>query len=369
LKKTAILVLEDGTIFNGKSIGINGITVGEVVFNTSITGYQEILTDPSYANQIITFTHPHIGNVGVNNDDAESNKIHAKGIIIRDLSISSSNYRSECTFPQYLKNNQIIAISDIDTRKLTRILRIKGFQYGCIMATETLDVNLAQKTLKNYLITDNIDVVSEVTTKSIYICKNKKSIYHVVVYDFGIKKNILRLLLDRGCYLTIVPAHTNANDVLQLSPNGIFLSNGPGDPRLCHHAISAIKIFLKKNIPMFGICLGHQLLAIASGAKIIKMKFGHHGGNHPVKDINNNCVMITTQNHNFTVDHKTIPNNIKITHLSLFDNSLQGITRKDKFAFGFQGHPEASPGPHDSALLFDHFIQIMKNNLILQEKK
>jgi len=374
LSQLAVLVLEDGTRFHGKSIGAEGSTVGEVVFNTSITGYQEIITDPSYSHQIITLTHPQIGNVGTNVQDAEASKIYAHGLIIRDLSTIPSNYRNQKSLHSYLKKNNIVAISDIDTRKLTRILRTKGSQNGCIIEDRKENYSIAHKNAKNFLSLQGLDLVKQVSTKLIYhwnegsvslnkkknlTVKKEKLFYHVVVYDFGVKRNILRMLVDRGCYLTIVPATTDPQTVLNLSPDGIFLSNGPGDPRPCYYAIHAIQTFLKTDIPIFGICLGHQLLALSNGAKIIKMKFGHHGGNHPVKDIKNNRVIITAQNHSFTVDINCLPNNIETTHTSLFDGTLQGLALTNKSAFSFQGHPEASPGPHDASSLFDHFIQLI----------
>ncbi|WP_410051808.1 glutamine-hydrolyzing carbamoyl-phosphate synthase small subunit [Buchnera aphidicola] len=374
MSQSAILVLEDGTRFHGRAIGAKGITVGEVVFNTSITGYQEIITDPSYSHQIVTLTYPHIGNVGSNLDDEESSKIYIKGLIIRDLSLIASNYRNKKSFSCYLKENNIIAISDIDTRKLTRILRTKGSQNGCIIEDKKENYTIGHNKAKNFMSLQGLDLAKKVSTQSIYnwsqgsfsLNKNKfvsiekeKLLFHVVVYDFGVKRNILRMLVDRGCYLTIVPATTDPKTVLNLSPDGIFLSNGPGDPRPCHYAIDAIRYFLKTNIPIFGICLGHQLLALAVGAEIIKMKFGHHGGNHPVKEIKNNRVIITSQNHSFTVDIKNLPNNIEITHSSLFDGTLQGLSLTNKSAFSFQGHPEASPGPHDASSLFDTFIKLI----------
>jgi len=372
LGQEAVLVLEDGTRFHGRSIGAKGTTVGEVVFNTSITGYQEIITDPSYSHQIVTLTHPHIGNIGTNKNDEESSKVHIRGLIIRDMSPISSNFRSEKSFSDYLKENNIIAISDIDTRKLTRILRTKGSQNGCIIENKKENYIIAHEKAKNCLSLQGLDLAKKVTTKNIYhwnqgsfninkkkTCSEKKNIFHIIVYDFGVKRNILRMLVDRGCYLTIVPAKTSSKTVLNLSPDGIFLSNGPGDPRPCHYAIKSIQDFLKANIPMFGICLGHQLLALASGANIIKMKFGHHGGNHPVRELKTNRVIITSQNHSFTVDTKEMPNNISITHTSLFDGTLQGLSLTDKLAFSFQGHPEASPGPHDASYLFDHFIKLL----------
>ncbi|WP_187308326.1 glutamine-hydrolyzing carbamoyl-phosphate synthase small subunit [Buchnera aphidicola] len=379
MSQSAILVLEDGTKFHGRAIGSEGMTVGEVVFNTSITGYQEIITDPSYSHQIVTLTHPHVGNVGTNSNDEESSKIHAKGLIIRDLSPIASNHRNKKSFSSYLKDNKIVAISDIDTRKLTRILRIKGSQNGCIIEDKKENYSIAYQHAKNFLNLQGLDLAKEVSTKFIYnwnegsfIFKKKKfyslkkeqALFHVVVYDFGVKRNILRMLVDRGCYLTVVPAETDPQKVLNLFPDGIFLSNGPGDPRPCQYAIHAIQYFLKTNIPIFGICLGHQLLALASGAEIIKMKFGHHGANHPVKEIKTNRVIITSQNHSFTVDIKNMPNNIEITHSSLFDGTLQGLSLTNATAFSFQGHPEASPGPHDASSLFDKFIQLIAHKRI-----
>lgn len=373
--KSALLVLEDGNQFHGHAIGAMGEAVGEVVFNTSMTGYQEILTDPSYSHQIITLTYPHIGNVGVNSTDEESSQIHAKGIVIRDLSMIDSNCRSEESLSIYLQRNNIVGIADIDTRKLTRILRDKGVQNGCIIASNNLDYARALQKAKEFPGLKGMDLVKKVTTAETYLwqqgsCKLKRDLreqkkpdellFHVVVYDYGVKRNILCMLVDRGCHLTVVPAQTSAEDVLKLNPDGIFLSNGPGDPEPLDYAISAIKTFLKTKIPVFGICLGHQLLALASGAKIVKMKLGHHGGNHPVKDINNNTVMITAQNHGFTVDKNNLLGNLCITHISLFDQTIQGIHRTDKPAFSFQGHPEASPGPHDAAPLFDHFIKLIE---------
>uniref|UniRef100_UPI003F5CC75D glutamine-hydrolyzing carbamoyl-phosphate synthase small subunit n=1 Tax=Buchnera aphidicola TaxID=9 RepID=UPI003F5CC75D len=374
LDKSGILILEDGNIFKGDSIGENGYAIGEVVFNTSMTGYQEIITDPSYSEQIITFTYPHIGNVGINTEDYESEKIYIKGIIIRNLSLIASNYKSKQNFDSYLKKNKIIAITNIDTRKLTHILRNKGSQNGYIQTyskQQKINDNAYEK-LKMYTKTRINDLAKQVSTKNIYTLiktKNdiikinlipsniKKKYLHIVVYDFGVKKNIINMLLNRNCYLTIVPANTTFEKVIKLIPDGIFFSNGPGDPRICNYAIRNIKKFFKINIPMFGICLGHQLLALANGANIIKMKFGHHGSNHPVKEIDTNRVMITTQNHGFTIDHINLPKTIKITHISLFDNSIQGISWIDKPIFGFQGHPESSPGPHDTSYLFDNFIK------------
>lgn len=375
LIKSALLVLEDGTQFHGRAIGAEGTAVGEVVFNTSMTGYQEILTDPSYSRQIVTLTYPHIGNVGTNASDEESSAVHAQGLVIRDLPLIASNYRNEEGLSKYLKRHNIVAIADIDTRKLTRLLREKGAQNGCIIVGDLSDAALALEKAKAFPGLKGMDLAKEVTTKEVYqwlqgswtlegdlpAAKQPEDLpFHVVAYDYGVKRNILRMLVDRGCRLTIVPAQTPAEDVLKLNPDGIFLSNGPGDPEPCDYAIAAIKRFLETDIPVFGICLGHQLLALASGAKTVKMKFGHHGGNHPVKDLDANCVMITVQNHGFAVDETTLPSNLRTTHVSLFDGSLQGIHRTDKAAFSFQGHPEASPGPHDAAPLFDHFIELIE---------
>ncbi len=373
--KSALLVLEDGTQFHGRAIGAEGTAVGEVLFNTSMTGYQEILTDPSYSRQIVTLTYPHIGNVGTNASDEESSAVHAQGLVIRDLPLIASNYRNEEGLSKYLKRHNIVAIADIDTRKLTRLLREKGAQNGCIIVGDLSDAALALEKAKAFPGLKGMDLAKEVTTKEVYqwlqgswtlegdlpAAKQPEDLpFHVVAYDYGVKRNILRMLVDRGCRLTIVPAQTPAEDVLKLNPDGIFLSNGPGDPEPCDYAIAAIKRFLETDIPVFGICLGHQLLALASGAKTVKMKFGHHGGNHPVKDLDANCVMITVQNHGFAVDETTLPSNLRTTHVSLFDGSLQGIHRTDKAAFSFQGHPEASPGPHDAAPLFDHFIELIE---------
>ena len=377
MSKAALLVLEDGTVFHGISIGADGISVGEVVFNTSMTGYQEILTDPSYSKQIVTLTYPHIGNTGTNNEDEESSSIHAQGLIIRDLPLIASNFRNQLSLSDYLKSQNIVGIAEIDTRKLTRVLREKGAQSGCIVAGHSLDEALALAKAKEFPGLKGMDLAKEVTTKETYQWKqgswtlegglpeakdDKDLPYHVVAYDFGAKRNILRMLVDRGCRLTVVPAQTPAEEVLALNPDGIFLSNGPGDPEPCTYAIEATKTFLKREIPIFGICLGHQILALASGAKTVKMKFGHHGANHPVKDIDRNVVMITSQNHGFAADEATLPENLRATHVSLFDGSLQGIERTDKPAFSFQGHPEASPGPHDAAPLFDHFIELIKQH-------
>ncbi|MBA0193336.1 glutamine-hydrolyzing carbamoyl-phosphate synthase small subunit [Pectobacterium carotovorum] len=375
LIKSALLVLEDGTQFHGRAIGAEGSAVGEVVFNTSMTGYQEILTDPSYSRQIVTLTYPHIGNVGANANDEESPSVQAQGLVIRDLPLIASNYRSEESLSEYLKRNNIVAIADIDTRKLTRLLREKGAQNGCIIAGDAPDAAVALEKAKAFPGLKGMDLAKEVTTPESYswlqgswtledelpAAKNESELpYHVVAYDYGVKRNILRMLVDRGCRLTVVPAQTPAEDVLKLNPDGIFLSNGPGDPEPCDYAIRAIKTLLETDIPVFGICLGHQLLALASGAKTIKMKLGHHGGNHPVKDLDNNCVMITAQNHGFAVDENNLPDTLRVTHKSLFDHTVQGIHRTDKPAFSFQGHPEASPGPHDAAPLFDHFIDLIQ---------
>ena len=372
----AILVLEDGSVFEGRSIGALGQNVGEVVFNTAITGYQEILTDPSYAKQIVTLTYPHIGSVGTTADDAESNKVHVTGLVIRDLPLLASNWRNEQSLPDYLKANNIVAIADIDTRRLTRILRDKGAQRGCILAAEQItadDINKAQQAAGDFAGLVGLDLAQTVTTETTYQWQERVWLgpdvdeatpineqYHVVAYDFGVKQNILRMLVERGCKLTVVPAKTPAADVMALKPDGVFLSNGPGDPEPCDYAIEAIKELLDNNMPLFGICLGHQLLSLAAGAKTLKMKFGHHGANHPVQDLITKKVMITSQNHGFAVDEDSLPANVKATHRSLFDGSLQGIALDDKPAFSFQGHPEASPGPHDVAPLFDQFIQSMQ---------
>ncbi|UBR46926.1 glutamine-hydrolyzing carbamoyl-phosphate synthase small subunit [Aeromonas veronii] len=374
MNHTALLVLEDGTVFKGVSIGAEGCSVGEVVFNTSMTGYQEILTDPSYSRQIVTLTYPHIGNTGTNSEDEESSQIHAQGLIIRDLPILASNFRNQQSLSEYLKSHNIVGIADIDTRKLTRILREKGAQAGCILAGKQVDEAYALEQARAFPGLKGMDLAKEVTVGEAYnwtegswqLGKGHATPdadqlkYHVVAYDFGVKRNILRMLVDRGCRLTVVPAKTPAAEVLALNPDGIFLSNGPGDPEPCDYAIEAIKAFLNTNTPVFGICLGHQLLGLASGAKTVKMKFGHHGANHPVKSLDDNTVMITAQNHGFAVDENSLPDCLRATHVSLFDGSLQGIHRTDRPAFSFQGHPEASPGPHDCAGLFDHFIELIK---------
>ena len=369
--REAVLALADGTIFRGTAIGADGSSVGEVVFNTALTGYQEILTDPSYARQIVTLTYPHIGNTGVNREDEESDQIWAAGLVIRDLPLLASNFRSEQNLDDYLKEKNILGIADIDTRKLTRILRESGAQSGCIMAGD-IDDHAALAAARAFAGLKGMDLAKEVTASASYpwtehsweLGKGHTAAeggkFKVVAYDFGVKRNILRMLVDRDCELTVVPAQTPASEVLAMNPDGIFLSNGPGDPEPCDYAIQAITEILQTDIPVFGICLGHQLLALASGAKTAKMKFGHHGANHPVEDIDNNIVMITSQNHGFAVDEESLPDCLRATHRSLFDGSLQGIHRTDKPAFSFQGHPEASPGPHDAASLFDHFIELME---------
>ena len=368
---SALLALEDGTIFSGKSIGVNGATSGEVVFNTAMTGYQEILTDPSYFKQLVTLTYPHIGNTGTNKSDFESPRAFAAGLIIRDLSPIASSWRKENDLGSFLKTQNIVAIADIDTRKLTNHIRSNGALRGCIINSE-LDEQSAIKKALEFPGLSGLDLAKAVTTDTPYNWnKGQQDIYgskkerpsihfHVVAYDFGIKQNILRLLVDHGCRVTVIPAMPTAEEVLSMKPDGIFLSNGPGDPEPCVYAISAIQKLLKQKIPIFGICLGHQLLALASGAKTIKMKFGHHGANHPVQDLKTGQVLITSQNHGFTVNENTLPNSVNVTHRSLFDQSLQGIELKDFPAFSFQGHPEASPGPHDLSNLFEQFITNMK---------
>jgi len=373
LANSALLVLEDGSVFKGTAIGAAGTSVGEVVFNTSMTGYQEILTDPSYAEQIITLTYPHIGNTGTNSEDVEADKIWSKGLIIRDLPLIASNFRQQQTLSEYLKEKNVVGIADIDTRRLTRVLREKGVQKGCIVCTDELDEQAALEQARAFPGLKGMDLAKEVCIKEAqewtggawqlgkgYVAPEADAKYHVVAYDYGVKHNILRMLVDRGCKVTLVPAQTPAEEVMAMQPDGVFLSNGPGDPEPCDYAVQAIKTIVDANIPTFGICLGHQLLAIASGAKSMKMKFGHHGANHPVKDLQRGNVMITSQNHGFAVDESTLPDNIEVTHISLFDKSLQGIHRKDKPAFSFQGHPEASPGPQDAAPLFDHFIELIE---------
>ena len=367
----AILALQDGTVFHGTSIGADGQTIGEVVFNTAMTGYQEILTDPSYCRQIVTLTYPHIGNTGTNSEDMESSKIHASGLIIRDSSMLTSSWRNERSFSDFLKQGDTVAIADIDTRRLTRIIREKGAQSGCIMTGDAA-VEKAVEHASKFPGIAGMDLAKFVTTSEQYqwchgttfgkparIMSRRIAPYHVVAYDFGVKRNILRLLSDLDCRLTVVPATTPADEVLAMSPDGIFLSNGPGDPEPCDYAITAIQKFLEVGIPVFGICLGHQLLALAAGARTVKMKFGHHGANHPVQDLDTKQVMITSQNHGFAVDEASLPDNVTPTHRSLFDGTLQGITLNDVPAFSFQGHPEASPGPHDLLPLFERFIQHM----------
>lgn len=372
MPKPAILALQDGTIFEGRSIGIDGITSGEVVFNTAMTGYQEILTDPSYCRQIITLTYPHIGNTGVNREDEEAADIHASGLIIRDLPLRASNWRSEGSLDEYLVRRKIIAIADIDTRMLTRLLRDKGVQNGAIMAGDKASIEQAVNAARSFSGLAGMDLARVVSTTDVYewldstwsLQSGYQQIndprYHIVAYDYGIKKNILCMLVDRGARVTVVPAQTSAECVLDMRPDGIFLSNGPGDPEPCDYAIEAIAEILQSEIPLFGICLGHQLLSLACGAKSMKMKFGHHGANHPVQDLDSGAVMITSQNHGFAVDEKSLPKSLRATHRSLFDGSLQAVHHVDKPAFSFQGHPEASPGPHDVAPLFDHFFELIE---------
>jgi carbamoyl-phosphate synthase small subunit len=371
----AILVLEDGSVFQGRSIGAPGHTVGEVVFNTAMTGYQEILTDPSYSRQIVTLTYPHIGNTGVNAEDEESQAIHAAGLVVRDLPLLVSNFRSERALDSYLQDHGVVAIAEVDTRRLTRILREKGAQNGCLLAAQG-GVEQALEMARAFPGLKGMDLAREVTTTETYNWDEAvwhlgqghltrdpaEARFHVVAYDYGVKRNILRMLVDRGCRVTVVPAQTPAREVLAMSPDGVFLSNGPGDPEPCDYAISAIREIVDVGLPTFGICLGHQLLGLASGARTIKMKFGHHGANHPVQDLATGSVMISSQNHGFAVDETSLPGNLRPTHKSLFDGSLQGIHRIDRPAFSFQGHPEASPGPHDVAPVFDHFIELMEQH-------
>ena len=368
----AILALQDGTIFKGVSIGAQGLTTGEVVFNTSMTGYQEILTDPSYASQIITLTYPHVGNTGTNQEDEEASTIHASGLIIREVPMLASNWRNQMTLQDYLINNNVIAIADIDTRQLTRLLREKGAQSGAIMAGDNISEEQALAAAQGFSGLAGMDLAKVVSTQASYPWSQgewtltdgyrqmEQSTYHVVAYDYGIKKNILCMLAERGARVTVVPAQTPADEVLALNPDGVFLSNGPGDPEPCDYAIEAIQQLLDSKMPLFGICLGHQLLSLASGAKTVKMKFGHHGANHPVQALDSGVVMITSQNHGFAVDESSLPDCLQATHRSLFDGSLQGVQRNDRPAFSFQGHPEASPGPHDVAPLFDHFFELMQ---------
>jgi len=374
LTKPAILALADGSIFRGEAIGADGQTVGEVVFNTAMTGYQEILTDPSYAQQIVTLTYPHIGNTGTTPEDVESDRVWSAGLVIRDLPLVASNWRNTMSLSDYLKANNVVAIAGIDTRRLTRILREKGSQNGCIMVGDNISEEAAIAAAQGFPGLKGMDLAKVVSVKEKYEWRSTvwdlktdshatieaaDLPYHVVAYDYGVKYNILRMLVERGCRVTVVPAQTPASDVLALQPDGVFLSNGPGDPEPCDYAIQAIKEVLETEIPVFGICLGHQLLALASGAKTLKMGHGHHGANHPVQDLDTGVVMITSQNHGFAVDEATLPINVRAIHKSLFDGSLQGIERTDKSAFSFQGHPEASPGPNDVAPLFDRFINEM----------
>jgi len=376
----AILALADGTVFVGHSIGATGSMVGEVVFNTALTGYQEILTDPSYCRQIVTLTYPHIGNYGVNLEDIEANKVHAAGLIIKNLPLLASNFRSSMTLSEYLVRENTVAIADIDTRKLTRLLRTKGAQNGCILALAAGEavtqavIDKAVAAAQGAPSMAGLDLAKVVSSDKTYSwTQNEWKLgsgygeltaprFHVVAYDFGVKKNILRMLAERGCKVTVVPAQTPAAEVLALKPDGVFLSNGPGDPEPCDYAIEAAKTLIDTGIPTFGICLGHQIMALASGAKTFKMRVGHHGANHPVKDLDTGRVSITSQNHGFAVDMAALPANLRATHISLFDNTLQGMTRTDKPAFGFQGHPEASPGPHDISYLFDRFTALMEQH-------
>ncbi|CAG4883379.1 carbamoyl phosphate synthetase small subunit, glutamine amidotransferase [Georgfuchsia toluolica] len=373
---SALLALADGTVFKGRSIGAAGSSVGEVVFNTSMTGYQEILTDPSYCRQIVTLTYPHIGNYGINAEDAESPRIQAAGLVIRDLPLAVSNFRSAQPLDAYLKAQNVVGIADIDTRKLTRILREKGAQAGCLVAGEKLDATAAVAQARTFPGLAGMDLAKVVSIDKRYdwnegewalgngYAAQSETKFNVIAYDFGIKRNILRMLASRGCKLAVVPAQTPAAEVLALNPHGIFLSNGPGDPEPCDYAIAAIREFLSRSLPVFGICLGHQLLGLASGGKTSKMKFGHHGANHPVQDLDSGRVMITSQNHGFQVDETTLPKNVRVTHRSLFDGTVQGIALTDRPAFSFQGHPEASPGPHDVSYLFDRFIDMMEKKKI-----
>lgn len=374
MSKPAILALADGSIFRGEAIGADGHSVGEVVFNTAMTGYQEILTDPSYSRQIVTLTYPHIGNTGVTPEDVESDRVHAAGLVIRDLPLLASSWRNKQPLDGYLRDNNVVAIAGIDTRRLTRILREKGSQNGCIIAGDNLTEEQALELARSFPGLKGMDLAKEVSVKQAYQWRSSvwnletdshpeiadaDLPYHVVAYDYGVKYNILRMLVARGCRLTVVPAQTPASEVLAMQPDGVFLANGPGDPEPCDYAIQAIREVLETDIPVFGICLGHQLLALASGAKTLKMGHGHHGANHPVQDLDTGVVMITSQNHGFAVDEASLPSNLRVTHKSLFDGTLQGVERTDKAAFSFQGHPEASPGPHDVEPLFDRFIEAM----------
>jgi len=372
-RQPAILVLRDGTVFRGSSIGVPGTAVGEVVFNTAMTGYQEILTDPSYCRQIVTLTYPHIGNTGTNPEDAESSKVAAAGLVIRDLPPAASNWRKTQDLPSYLRGEGVVAIADIDTRKLTRLLREKGAQDGCIMAVR-IDEAEALKAARGFPGLAGMDLAKVVSCGEPYdwnettwtlgqgYGRQERPKFHVVAFDYGIKRNILRKLAARGCRVTVIPAQSGAGDALARKPDGIFLSNGPGDPEPCDYAIRAIRELLASGIPIFGICLGHQLLGLASGARTVKMKFGHHGANHPVQDLDTGRVMITSQNHGFAVDRATLPANVRVTHVSLFDGTLQGFARTDRPAFCFQGHPEASPGPHDVDYLFDRFVTMIEQH-------
>jgi len=372
--RPAILALEDGSVFRGLSIGAEAVSVGEVVFNTAMTGYQEILTDPSYARQLVTLTYPHIGNTGTNDEDEQSSRIWAAGLIIRDLPLRASNFRMQQSLDAYLRERGVVGIADIDTRRLTRHLRDRGAMNGCLMATASIDEREALARAREFAGLKGMDLAREVTTREPHAWTEGSwrlgegfpepaladQRYHVVAYDYGIKRNILRMLVDRGCRLTVVPAETPASEVRALEPDGVFLSNGPGDPEPCVYAIAAIRELLETGVPVFGICLGHQLLSLASGAKTLKMKFGHHGANHPVQDLRSGRVLITSQNHGFAVDDTDLPDCLTVTHRSLFDDTLQGIERRDRPAFSFQGHPEASPGPNDAGGLFDHFIELMQ---------
>lgn len=373
----ALLVLADGTVFRGISIGALGHTVGEVVFNTSMTGYQEILTDPSYTQQIVTLTYPHIGNVGVNQEDVESGQVYASGLVIRDLPLLHSSWRAEQSLSDYLRQHNVVAIAEIDTRHLTRVLREKGAQAGCIISAEQITPSVEQQALKAAQAFPGLagmDLAKVVSVSKPYpftqtewqlgvgYAEQQHSDLHVVAFDYGVKRNILRMLAARGCRVTVLPAQATAQQALELNPDGIFLSNGPGDPEPCDYAIQAIASLVEQGLPTFGICLGHQLLALASGAKTLKMKFGHHGANHPVQDLDDKRVFITSQNHGFAVDTQSLPKHLRATHVSLFDGSLQGIARTDKPAFSFQGHPEASPGPTEMSYLFDRFIDLMKQH-------
>ncbi|MCP4469725.1 MAG: glutamine-hydrolyzing carbamoyl-phosphate synthase small subunit [Gammaproteobacteria bacterium] len=371
MSKPALLALQDGTLFSGRSIGADGVAAGEVVFNTAMTGYQEILTDPSYCQQLITLTYPHIGNTGINSEDEEATQIHASGLIIRDLPLLASNWRSQGSLQDYLKKHGVVAISDIDTRKLTRLLRDQGAQSGAIVAGDEISADTAVAAARDFGGLAGCDLAQVVSTDKNYTWQQStwsleggyqdcSTIHcHVVAYDYGIKKNILCMLAERGARVTVVPAKTPADEVLAMNPDGVFLSNGPGDPEPCGYAIEAIGRILQTDIPIFGICLGHQLLALASGARSMKMKFGHHGANHPVQELATGEVMITSQNHGFAVDEDSLPQTLKATHRSLFDGSLQAVERTDKAAFSFQGHPEASPGPHDVAPMFDRFFDLI----------